>query len=139
MRLDLVSLEWVKEPSMNYGRVYHSSCAFENALFVFCGGSMENENEKSETIEKLSTKDEALQQRAWQIITPKNNDFPRRDYTMSAPLNCHEILIFGGSIMDQKNEEEFTVDATNGILTYNITTNRYKEIVKDSIWTDYKL
>ena len=94
---------------MNYGRADHSSCAFENAIFVFCGWSTENESFESETIEKLSIKvdDASLQQRAWQIIRPKNNnEFPFRVNTVSATLNCQEILIFGGDIEDLENEIE---------------------------------
>ena len=37
VRLDLVSCKWVKEPNMNYGHAFHSSCVFQNAVFVFCG------------------------------------------------------------------------------------------------------
>ena len=37
VRLDLVSGQWIKEPGMNHARVQHSSCAFKNAVFVFCG------------------------------------------------------------------------------------------------------
>ena len=52
---------------------------------------------------------------------------------MTVLLNCHEILIFGGFIEDKEEEdEEERFKPTNGILTFNTSTNEYKEVVKDS-------
>ena len=66
VRLDLVSCKWVREPDMNYRRARHSSCAFEKAVFVFCGASNENVAlYLSEHIEKLSIPVDVSQQRAW--------------------------------------------------------------------------
>ena len=48
---ELKTEKWFRGPDMNIRRIYHSSCALGNSIYVICGTN--NEGESINTIESL--------------------------------------------------------------------------------------
>ena len=120
--IDILSMKEREEPELNVRRSWHSSSALGDAVYVFCGKSIDYDSCNS--IEKLEPDSPA---KKWQLFMFETSIFPNRYDCLSATLNENEILIFSGECETKHNY------STKGIFTFNTSTNTLAEIQKDKV------